>query len=197
MEGVITTSTSENIADSTTSADTSVWYDAIETIFRPTQLSGTKERQQYVTDHKGRLITELLHDRRQQVRELGPADGYGHKVRLVMERASDDTPLVLRTEFKTDGLVLQLVASDTRYKTGKKKIPYRYHVVDEVDSYPDQMEQVEEVKTTTKSSRRGRGTRMPNMRMTFISQMGTAGTNMLGAKRWGPTTSKQEKRSAG
>jgi len=135
-------------AEFTSTTGRCIWNKTIEEIFHPTRLPGITERQQYVTDQKGWFITELLYDRYQQKKELGPSDGYGHKIWLVKERASDETPLVLRTEFKTDGLVLQLVACDTRHKKStKKKDPYRRHDDDEDDDGLDRVEQVEEVES--------------------------------------------------
>lgn len=124
----------------------------LDQIFEATRKTKTKSRSDYLLSKKGWFITQLMYDRGHP-REGYPkvfrrADGYGHRIRLISETRDKSRPLELRTEFRTDGLVLQLVVADYRHLK-KKKSKYRYH--DNEDGEEDE-EDVLEQETQSKNN---------------------------------------------
>ncbi|GJJ70524.1 hypothetical protein EMPS_02873 [Entomortierella parvispora] len=128
-----------------------VLSNVLDKIFTPTGKTKQKARSDYILSKKGWFITQLLYDRgktdsnkelRRNEKGFRRNDGYGRKVRLGSEKKSHDRPLELRTEFKTNGLVLQLVATDSRYPK-KAKSKYRYH--DDEEEEEDILEQEDHV----------------------------------------------------
>ena len=161
MEGVAATSTGIDagpsssqdmdgvVATSPDADDQEALNNVLDQIF-PINKRTNKMRSDYVKSKKGWLITQLLYDRGDSKAIVGNnfrrADGYGHKILIAGERdPGNKKPYQLRTEFKTNGLVLQLVATDTRHPKRKAKSKYRHHDEEDEDEDENVLEQEEPI----------------------------------------------------